>query len=60
MHQYAMSSTKVAAPEPLEYIDICAYPGEATTLESAATKTRADLPDNDNNVDRHCIFITGH
>ena len=44
----SLSHYKVAAPEPLVSTNTSACPVKATTLKSAASKTRTDLPDNDN------------
>ena len=45
-HQFAASSTRVAAPEPTAITATSAYPVKATTLELAATETKTDLPHN--------------
>ena len=45
LHQ--LNLAKVTAPEPPVTTGTSAYHVKATTLESAATKTRADLPGND-------------
>ena len=47
-HLYVASSTKIAAPEPPVTANTSAYPVKATSLESTATKTRVNLPGNDN------------
>ena len=47
-HLYVASSTKIATPEPPVTTNTIAYPFKATTLESTATKTRVNLPGNDN------------
>ena len=47
-HLYVASSTKIATPEPPVTTNTSAYPVKATTLESTATKTRVNLPGNNN------------
>ena len=56
-HQYVVSSTKVTAPEPLVSTDTSACPVKATTLESAASKTRTDLSGNDNPASSRSLDI---
>ena len=58
MQSWNLSSTKVAAPEPLVSTYTSACPVKATTLKSAASKTRAD-PDNDNPVSSQSLNPLG-
>ena len=52
-----VSSTKVTVPEPLVSTDTSACPVKATTLESAASKTKIDLPGNDNPASSRSLDI---
>ena len=46
-HLYVASSIKIATPEPPVTTNTSAHPVKTTTLESTATKTKVNLPGND-------------